>query len=258
MPFGNDSTFPLHDDAVRRWAQRGYMTDFLRARMSVSRSFEQHDFNRSVTADVTNNWSVQASSTATTWAMLAEAGGWIRGVTGASVATGAVGLFAPNKMWTGTSGAGFASLIRLSAITDVRLEQGFADVLPANGTTMVNLASNAFSSTVNAAVYLYDHLTASVSVTTTGLYTVGTSVAFSAVATTTNRYASGVTLFVALEVDGTTCKLWVGPPSGGPLAVKHAGVTAGTGMVPFINAVTASGSKNVDVDAIWTWTLGRV
>jgi hypothetical protein len=242
---------------MKKWANRGYEMDFLRARASVSRSFEVHDFNRSVTADITNNWTVGASSTATTWAMLAEPGGWVRAATGASLATGGVSLSAPNKMWNGTTGCGFASLIRLSAITDVRLEQGFADVLPANATTMVNLASNAFSSTVNAAIYLYDHVTASVSVTTTGLYTVGTSVAFSAVATTTNRYASGVTLFVALEVDGGTAKVWVGPPSGGPLAVKTSAVTLATGMVPFIAAVTSGATKNVDVDTIWTWTLGR-
>ena len=66
MPFGNDSSFPLHDDQMKKWSQRGYMQDFLKARASVSRSFETHDFNRSVTADVTNNWTVAASSTATT------------------------------------------------------------------------------------------------------------------------------------------------------------------------------------------------
>lgn len=255
MPFGNDSAFPLHDDQIKKWSQRGWMMDFLKARASVSRQFDVHDFTRSITADVTNTWTVGATSTATTWAALAESGGWIRGVTGASVATGALQLSAPNKFWTGTNGAGFASLIRLSAVTEVRLEQGFADVLPAVGTNLVNIASNAFASTVNAAVYLYDHTG---STTTSGIYTVGTSVAFGAVATTTNRYASGVTLFVALEVDGTTVKLWIGPPGGGPLAVKHAGLTATTGMVPFVAATTSSGSKNIDVDTLWTWTLSRV
>jgi hypothetical protein len=255
MPFGNDSPLPLHDDVLKRWAQRGYMMDFLKARASVSRSFEVHDFTNSTAGDITNKWTAVASSTATTWAVLAEAGGWQRGVTGASVATGAVGLNGISKFWTGTSGAGFASLIRLSAVTEIRLEQGFADVLPAAGTKMVNLASQAFASTVNAAVYLYDHTG---STTTSGLYTIGTSVAYSAVATTTNRYDSAATLFVAVEVDGTTAKVWVGPPSGGPLAVKHSALTATTGMVPFFLATTASGSKNVDVDCLWTWTLGRV
>ena len=257
MPFGNDSSFPLHDGMMSRWAQRGYMLDFLKARASASRSFETHDFNRSVTADITNNWTVAASSTATTWAMLAEPGGWIRGVTGASVATAALQLYAPNKMWSGATGGGFASLIRLSAITDIRLEQGFADVMPASATTMVNTASNAFQSATVAAVYLYDN-GVSASTTVTGLYTVGASIAFSAVSTTTNRYASGVTLFVALELDGQTAKLWIGGPSGGPLAVKHSAIEAATGLFPFINVKGLGATKNVDIDTLWTWTNSRV
>ena len=230
------------------------MMDFLKSRAKVSRQFDEYDF--AVKAiDTTNQWTVGASSTATTWAVLAESGGWIRGVTGASLATGGLQLSVPTKYWTGTNGAGFASLIRLSAVTEVRVEQGFADVLPAVATTLVNLASSSFNSTVNAAVYLYDHAG---STTTSGIYTVGTSVAFGSVATTTNRYASGVTLFVALEVDGTNVKLWIGPPGGGPLASRSTSVTPTTGMIPFISVVTSSGSKNLDLDALWTWTLSRV
>lgn len=253
MPFGNDSAFPLHDEQIKKWSQRGYMMDFLKARASASRSFETFDFNVKA-IDTTNQWTVGATSTATTWAVLAEPGGWIRGVTGASVATGALQISIPSKYWNGTTGAGFASLIRLSAVTEVRLEQGFADVLPAVGTTAVNLASNAFASVAAGAVYLYDHTG---STTTSGLYTIGTSVAFSATATTTNRYASAVTLFVAVEIDGTTAKLWVGPPAS-PLAVKTSAVAAADAFIPFIMAKTSSGSKNIDIDCIWTWTLGRV
>ena len=254
MPFGNDSAFPLHDDQIKKWSQRGWMLDFLKTRSRVSRSFEEYDFNVKA-LDTTNVWTIAATSTATTWAVLAESGGWIRGVTGASVATGALQIQAPQKYWTGTSGAGFASLIRLSAVTEVRLEQGFAEVLPAVGTVAVNLASNAFNSMTTAAVYLYDHTG---STTTSGLYTVGTSIAFASVATTTNRYASGVTLFVAMEIDGATTKLWIGPPSGGPLAVKQSGLEAASTLLPFVMIKTSSGSKNLDIDTLWTWTLSRV
>jgi hypothetical protein len=255
--FGNSSPFPLADRFLESFQPKGRRHDFLKARASRNRSFEVHDFNRSVTADITNNWTVAASSTGTTWAMLAEPGGWIRGVTGASVATASLQLYAPNKMWNGVAGCGFASLIRLSAITDIRLEQGFADVLPANATTVINLASGAFQSVVTGAVYLYDHVTSSASITTTGLYTVGTSVAYSAVATTTNRYASGVTLFVAMEIIGTTVTLWVGDGSQ-PLASKTAAISTADAFVPFIAVKTLGASKNVDVDTLWTWTNGRV
>ncbi len=257
MPFGNDSPFPLHDDVSKRWAQRGYMMDFLKSRASASRQFETHDFSHTIASDVTNVWTIAATSTATTWAVLAESGGWIRGVTGASVATGALQIQAPSKFWTGTSGAGFASLIRLSAVTNVRLEQGFAEVLPAVGTVAVNIASNSFNSMTTAAVYLYDEGVGA-SAAMTGLYTVGTSIAFNAVATTTNRYSSAATLFVAMEIDGGTVKVWVGPPAGGPLVVRHAALEAASTLLPFVMVKTQSGSKNLDIDTLWTWTLSRV
>lgn len=256
MPFGNDSPFPLHDNQIRKWSQRGYMMDFLKARASRSRSFECHDFNTSVTAAITNVWTVAAGATATTWAALAEPGGWIRGVTGASVATGSLQIQAPQKYWNGTSGAGFATLIRLSAVTNVRVEMGFAEVLPAINVLAVNTASQAFNSMTTAAVYLYDN-GVSASTTVTGLYTVGATVAYSAVATTTNRFDSAATMFVALEIDGSTAKLWLGDESQ-PAAVKHSALEAASTLLPFIMVKTQAASKNVDIDTIWTWTLGRV
>jgi hypothetical protein len=254
---GNANPFPLSDRFIESFQPKGREHDFLKARASASRSFETHDFNRSVTADVTNNWTVGATSTATTWAMLAEPGGWLRGVTGASVATGALQLYAPNKMWNGTSGAGFASLIRLSAVTNIRVEQGFADVIPAVGTTALNLASNSFNSITAGAVYLYDEGVGA-SAAMSGLYTIGTSVAYGAVATTTNRYASGVTLFVAMEIIGTTVSVWIGNNNGAPLVKATSAIAAADTFVPFIAVKTASGSKNVDIDTLWTWTNGRV
>ncbi len=250
--FGTSSAFPLSDRILRKFAGKGSRFDFLAARASRSRSFEQFDFNVKA-IDTTNQWTVGATSTATTWAVLAEPGGWIRGVTGASVATGALQISIPTKYWNGTKGAGFASLIRLSAVTEIRVEQGFADVLPAVGTTAVNLASNAFNSVASGAVYLYDHTG---STTTTGLHTIGTSTAYGAVATTTNRYDSAATLFVALEVIGRSVSLWLGDGDA-PITKVAAGTTAADGLIPFIMVKTSSGSKNVDVDTIWAWANGR-
>lgn len=252
--FGTSTPFPLSLTRLRKFTGKGPRYDFLAARADRSLSFEKFDFNVKA-LDTTNQWTVGATSTATTWAVLAEPGGWIRGVTGASVATAALQLSIPQKYWNGTKGAGFASLIRLSAVTDIRLEQGFADVLPAVGTTVVNTASAAFQSVVAGAVYLYDNGT-SASATITGLYTIGTSIAYSAVATTTNRYASAVTLFVALEINGTTVRLWVGDGDQ-PLVTATGAIAAADGVLPFINIKGLGASKNVDVDCLWTWTLGR-
>ncbi len=253
--FGNTNPFPLIDRFMdSAFGGRGRKTDILRARASRSRSFEHYDFNVKA-LDTTNQWTVGATSTATTWAVLAEPGGWIRGVTGASVATGALQLSIPQKYWNGTKGAGMAALIRLSAVTNIRLEMGFADVLPAVGTTAVNYASNAFNSIASGAVYLYDEGVAA-STAVSGLYTIGTSTAYAAVATTTNRFSSAATLFVAMEIIGRNVMLWVGDGET-PLVKATNATTAADGWIPFIMAKTASGSKNVDIDAIWTWTNGR-
>jgi hypothetical protein len=252
---GSSSPFPLQDRIIRKFTGKGPRYDFLATMASKDRSFEKHDFTNSIAGDVTNKWTVAASSTATTWAVLAEPGGWIRGVTGASVATAALQIYAPSKFWNGTRGAGFASLIRLSAETDIRLEQGFADVVPASATHAVNTASNAFNSVTTGAVYLFDNGT-SASATITGLYTIGTSTAFNAIATTTNRYASGVTLFVAMEIDGTEVRVWAG--DGDTPVVSHVGAFAASeSWVPFINVKGLGASKNVDIDCLWTWTLDR-
>lgn len=258
MPFGNDSPFPLHDDMLKRWSRRGWMMDFLKSRSKVSRQFDEFDFCVKA-LDTTNQWTATNTSTSTQWAVLAQAGGWIRGVTGASVATAALQLSIPQKYWDGTRGAGFASLIQLSSVVEVRLEQGFADVLPAVSTTVINsLASATFNSVTTGAVYVYDQTSGAS--TTTGLYMIGSSTAGNKVATTTQRYDSAATLFVALEVNGRNAQLWVGSP-GGPvplLAAQVNGTNAADSWLPFINIKTAGASKNIDIDCLWTWSLSRV
>lgn len=251
--FGTSSPFPLSDRILRKFTGKGPRFDYLAPFAVNSRQFTVHDFTRSITADVTNTWSVSATSTATTWAALAEPGGWIRGATGTSVATAGLQIYAPTAFWNGTSGAGFASRIRLSAITEIRVEIGFADVIPANSVTAVNLASNAFQSVTAGAVYLYNHTG---STTTTGLYTVGTSIAFSSVATTTNRFVAATTLFVAMEVNGTNVQVWVGNGDS-PLVRKAGALEAATALIPFINIKGSGGAHNVDLDMLATWTLAR-
>lgn len=253
--FGNRNPFPLTDRFLQSIGQRSREQDFLKARASASRSFEFDDFTNSVSGDVTNRWSISATSTATTWAVLAEPAGWIRGVTGASVATAALQIYKPTKFWNGTTGAGFASRIRLSAVTDIRLEMGFVDVSPANAVTAVNYASNSFNSVTTGAVYLFDNGVAA-STTVSGLFTVGVSTAFQTVATTTNRYASGVSLFAAMEIIGTTVSLWVGDGNQ-PIAKVTSAFAATESWIPWIGIKGLGASKNVDIDFLAHWTNGR-
>jgi hypothetical protein len=254
---GNTNPFPLFDRFLESFQPKGRRYDSLAMRAGLSRSFELHDFNNSVAADVTNKWTGGATSTATTWAILAEPGGWIRGVTGASVATAALQIYGPQKMFNGTAGAGFASRIRLSAVTDIRLEQGFVDVSPAVATTAINAASVAFNSVTTGAVYLFDNGTVASS-TVTRLYTRGVSTAVQSVTMSANSYASGVSLFVAMEVYGTTARVWVGDSPGGPAAEIQSAVVASEAWVPWIGIKGLGASKNVDIDFLATWTVGRV
>ncbi len=252
--FGTSSPFPLQDRILRKFTGKGPRHDFLAMMASRSRQFLKDDFDGKA-LNTTDTWSITATSTATTWAVLAEAGGWIRGVTGASVATAGLQIYNPNKFWDGTRGAGVAALIRLSAVTDIRVEMGFGDVIPANSVTAVNYASNTFNSITTGAVYLFDNGVAASS-TVTGLFTIGTSTAFNAVATTTNRFASGVALFVALEIDGTEVRAWAGDGDA-PVASHVGAFAASEAWLPFLNFKGLGATKNIDIDCIWTWSLSR-
>lgn len=253
--FGNLNPFPLADGFIQSFMQKGRHRDFLAARASTSRSFEHYDFNIKA-LDTTNVWTVAAGSGATTWAVRAEAGGWIRGVGGTSSAVSGLQISIPQKYWTGTSGAGFAALIRLSDISECRLTCGFADALPSVNTRIVNsLTTPSFNTATAGAMYLYDHTGTT---TTSGLYTIGTSSTAARVATTTNRFVNATTLFVAVEVIGRTARAWVGNGNN-PLASQTNAMTPTDGLIPFIEYQQSDGStSNCDIDTIWTWTNGRV
>lgn len=253
--FGNLNPFPLSDRFIQSFMQKGRQRDFLASRASVSRSFEHFDFNIKA-LDTTNQWTVAAGSGATTWAVRVEAGGWIRGTGGTSSAVSGLQLSIPQKYWTGTSGAGFAALIRLSDISECRLTCGFADALPSVNTRIINsMATPTFNTAAAGAMYMYDH---QATTTTSGLYTIGTTVTAARVATTTNRFVNATTLFVAIEVNGASARLWLGNGNG-PIAAQSAAVLPADGLIPFIEYQQSDGnSSTCDIDTIWTWTNGRV
>lgn len=255
MPFGNDSPFPLSDAFISRFkSSRGWELDFLKARASKSRSFEHYDFNIKA-LDTTNVWSVAAGASATTWAVLAAAGGWIRGVSGATAATSGLQLSMPTSYWTGAANAGFAILYRLSVITETRVEMGFVNALPAVNTPIVNsLVTPTFNTAATGALWVYDNASA---VTTSGLYTIGSAAAAQKVATTTQRPVAATTHFAAIEVIGQTVTLWLGDVSA-PMATLTLGVTAADALIPvFSHKKSDTTTSNVDIDTIWTWS-GRI
>lgn len=252
MPFGNDSPFPLSDAFIgRTGAVRGYMQDFMKARASKTRSFETFDFNVKA-LDTTNQWTVAAGATATTWAVRGEAGGWIRGVSGTTAATSGLQLSIPTSYFTGTSNAGVAFLWRPSVITETRFELGFVNALPSVNTNVVNsLATPTFNTTATAALFVFDHTG---STTTAGLYTDGSAVAAQKTALTTQLPVAATTHFVAIEVIGQTVMLWLNDVSA-PVATLTSAVTAADALIPvFAHKKSDTTTSNVDIDTIWTWS----
>lgn len=266
MPFGSDSPFPLSDAFLTRgWPSKGYQQDFLKARASRSRSFEAYDFNIKA-LDTTNQWTVAAGGTATTWAVRAEAGGWIRGVTGTTTASAALQISIPQKYWTGTANAGVAFLWRPDVVQGVTYEMGFVDALPAINTTVINAdtAAPTFNTSVDVAMLLYRHTgNATAAPDSVGLYAANSSAAttqrsLQTVATLGAKPgpAAATEYFVAIELQGANVLCWMGDLSA-PLVLNN-GITAANGVLPFF-AVKGnnSTSKNADIDAIFTWS-GRL
>ena len=262
---GNTNPFPL---SVRNLDQRvgnARIKDFLYMLAARDYSVDIYDFNIKA-LDTTNIWSVAAGGGATTWAVRAEAGGWIRGVTGVTTACAGLQIYQPQKYWTGTSKAGVAFLWRSNVVQGVTCEMGFVDALPAINTTVINdpTAVATFNTAVDVAMFLYRQAgNATAAPDQVGLYAANSSAA-----TTQRSLQTTATLgakpgpvadtehFVAIEIDGTTVKCWIGD-SEKPL-VLSAAITAANGVLPFF-AVKGnnSTSKNVDLDTIATWS-GRL
>ena len=263
--FGNSNPLPLSDKFLESFQPKGKRYDVLATLMKRSRSFEFYDFNIKA-LDTTNVWTVAAGGSATTWAVRAEAGGWIRGVTGTTTASAALQIYQPQKYWTGAAKAGVAFLWRSDVVQGVTYEMGFVNALPAINTTVINDPTDppTFNTSVDIAMFLYNHTgNATAAPDQVGLYAANSSAATAQRSLKTVATLGGVPgpaaateHFVALEIDGTTVTCWIGD-SPTPLKLTSA-ITAANGVLPFF-AVKGnnSTSKNADLDCIMTWS-GRL
>jgi hypothetical protein len=152
--------------------------------------------------DTTNFWSVANGAGATTWAVLADVGGiHPRRHRGDRRDSGLQLQYGAQKYYKGQYGAVLHCLLRISAITEIRVELGFVDALPAVNTTIVNsLATPTFNTTASGAVFVYDHTGSSV--TTMGLYGIGTGVAANKAAVTAPAVAATLYSVTVLLLNG--------------------------------------------------------
>lgn len=194
--------------------------------------------------DTTNFWTVASGATATTWAVLAAVGGYIRGVTGTTAATSGLQLSIPQKYWKGDNGAILHCLLKISAITEIRVEIGFVDALPAVNTTVVNsLVTPTFNTTVAGAVFVFDHTG---STTTMGLYAIGSDVAANKTAVTTPAPVADTLYPVTVVLQADKAFLYLGDAD---TPTASADIQGGDGLLPVISVKGSNtSSKNVDVD----------
>ncbi len=238
--------FPMSEAQLRKMGGMGLRFDFLKMlalRNNAGLIAPQYDFQIKA-VDTTNLWTVAAGATATTWAVRAEPGGWIRGVTGTTAATSGLQLSIPQKYWNGDVGSLLLCLLKISAITEIRVEVGFADALPSVNTTVVNsLSTPSFNTTAAAAAFVYDHTG---STTTMGLYGIGTAVAANKTAVTAPVPVADTLYPVCVQLVTNKAFLYLGDSD---TPVASVDIEGGDGLIPFVSVKGSNtSSKNVDID----------
>ncbi|MDQ1307673.1 MAG: hypothetical protein QG671_3506 [Actinomycetota bacterium] len=262
MPGGNRyplNGIPLSRAELRKVVGKGHVYEFLNhfARDTVR-------FWDDFLVDTLNTdfYAAAAGGDATTWAHLAgTVNGVVKGITGDTGATSGLQLYTP-AFYKGDYNIGCIVRFQVSSIASLRLEIGFADVLPSVNTTVVNsLSTPTFGSGPgdpgDAAVYVYDKTSTTV---TTGLYTLGSGgigAAKKAVTATTSPLygepAANTYQTWRVEVVGNLATAWV---DGILVAQNTASAVEGGTAMSFVISAKAnadSSSHNILLDYVEVW-----
>lgn len=236
--------------ALRRHMGKGDLFHFLD--FDSRDTFHVHDDFDAKAVDSTNVYTLATGATATAFTITAIEDGATRGVSGTTAATSGLQIYIPNKLWYGDRNCGMEVRYRLSAITEIRFECGFVDALPAVNTTCVNnLTTPTFNTVADGALYVYDETGGT---TTTGMYTIGSSISAAKVATTTNRPVAATWQTVRLQIIGDLVYMWVdGLPLASPSATQH--IEGGNGLLAVLCSQKTANttSKNIDIDYVRVW-----
>ena len=265
MP-GRKAIFPLSRAHLRKFAGFSPKYEFLDYFATRDVQFEFTDFTGGLADGIaaTGRWVPAAGGGATTWATtLAKAGGWARGVSGATAATSGLQLSKGTAAWTPASNAGMCVAFQMSdgsaalgaALIDQRIEIGFVNAMPAVNTTIVNsLATPTFNTSASAALWVFDNASAA---NTLGLYTKGSTVAAAKVATTANIPVHKTTYFVMIQFigNGKVVQCTVGNESKIYATSAATPVDITDTLMPCISYKNAgTTSTNVDIDYIGVWS----
>ncbi len=190
------------------------------------------------------------------WAINVQEDGWIRATTGtAGDATTTMSLIGP-AIYYGDRNPGMEVRFKpITAVTEVKIEMGFVDVVPSSNATVVNSVTTPTvnASVVDAAVY---HFRNASSVITNTFATIGTTISAAKTAFTPPTAVAANTKYrIRIQLIGNTAYLLMDDV----LVASHktAGtdyVEGGNPLAPWIAVQASNGtSKSLDVDYIDRW-----
>lgn len=241
--------YPLSREELRKtMGGKSALYEFLNHYALKSTVFFKDDFTGKA-LNTTNDWTVDAGATATTWALTAGPGGFVRGVTGTTAATSGLQLIYPLLQLSGDKNAGVLFRWRTSDITELRFECGLVNALPSVNTPVVNsMATPTFNTTAQAAVWLYNHTGTT---TTMGLYGIGSDKAANKTASTTGAPVNDTWQYVRIQTLTDKAFVFINDAQKAVAGVTIQGGDALYLAVSVKNNSTTS--QNVDLDLVAAW-----
>lgn len=232
---------------ARRMGTKDPIYKFLEHFASHNVVFKEYDF-LGAALDTNEITVVTKGSTATEWAISAGVSGRILGIGGTTAATSGLQFYAaPGAIFSGDKNAGFEIRYQIDDITEQRLEFGFVNAFPSINSTAVNsLSTPSFTTTVDAALYVYNHTGTT---TTSGLYAIGTAVAANKTATTTKRPVNATYQVVRIQLIGDVAFMWIDG-----VYMAAASIEGGDLMKLGVNCKTNStNDHNILIDKLSFW-----
>lgn len=180
-------------------------------------------------------------------------GGIVRGVTGtANDATASQSLIMP-LTWFGDRNCGMEAIFQPSSLSEIKLEVGFIDAVPASNTSAVNNHSTPTFFAADAAVFYFNHTG---STTTCGFYTVGSTTGQPDEKTDlTSTISASLLNRVRVQLVGNTAACWM---NGALVATHHTDpegyVEGGVAVAPWIYVrANSATSKILYLDQLECW-----
>ena len=246
--------FPLSRRELRKVFQFGPEYDFLDHYALRDVQHFKDDFDGKA-LDTTNDYSVAAGATATTWAMLSGGeNGLLRGISGTTAATSGLQLSRPG-VFKSAENIGIEVYFVPSVVTETRFEIGFVNSLPAVNTTIVNsLTTPTLNTATDAALYVFDNASSTNTSELVTVSSVSSGQANKQVCSPSQLPTAATFQHVRLECKGNNAFLWVN----GKLVAQQ----TGTGASSAINPATAvlpvfmshkksdTTTSNIDIDYV--------